>query len=480
MNILNMIIAPELIVALTGFVVLITDLFIEDKKRHILGPIALIGILLASVSVCNLLPETSSMFGGRFVFDPVAGWFKLFFLLGAAFTVIFCWQSKAREKLPSTGEFYSVLMFTVVGMMFIISARDLITLYISLELATIPLFALAAWRKGDKLSGEAGLKYVIFGALASGLLLYGLGLLYGLSGSADLLVISQTITDSPALWLAGALILAGIGFKITMFPFHIWAADVYQGAPTVVTAYLSVASKSAGMAFMFQILFGIFGNALSEYGWLIAALATATMTLGNLVAIVQNNIKRFMAFSAISQAGYIILGFLGPFSESVPSMLFYLFIYVFTNMAVFGVIIYYSDTTGKEEIDDYKGLSRTNPAIAFVMMIGLFSLAGIPPLSGFVGKFFLFSIAAKAGYHWLVAVAAINSTVSLYYYLRIIRQMYMEPPAENAKKLPISKTLALTFLLTTLAVILLGVIPHVYETIQTQTTNWLPTLNQLP
>ncbi len=474
MDFLKSILAPEIIVAVTGFTVLLTDLFIEEKKKHILGPIALVGLLLAGIAIFNLLPQTSAAFGGRFVFDPVAGWFKIFFLLGGAFTIIFCWQSRAREKLPSTGEFYSVLMFTLVGMMFLISARDLITLYISLELATIPLFALAAWRKGDALSGEAGLKYVIYGALASGLLLYGLGLLYGLSGSANLQTISQTVTSSPALWLAAGLITAGIGFKITMFPFHMWAADVYQGAPTAVTAYLSVASKSAGMAFMFQMFFGIFGAQLSEWGWLIAALATATMTLGNLVAIVQNNIKRFMAFSAISQAGYIILGFLGPYPESVPSILYYLLIYIFTNMAVFGVIIYYSDTTGKEDIDDYKGLSRTNPAIAFVMMLGLFGLAGIPPLAGFVGKFFLFNIAAKAGYHWLVAVAALNSTVSLYYYLRIIRQMYMESPAENAAPLPISRTLALTFLVATIGVALLGLIPGIYESINTQTANWLP------
>jgi NADH-quinone oxidoreductase subunit N len=472
--------APEIIIAVTGFVVLLSDLFLAEKQKHILGPLALAGLIVGGVAVFNLLPQTAEALGGRFVFNPVAGWFKIVFILAGAFTAVFCWQSRAKEKLVSTGEFYSVMLFTLVGMMFLISSTDLITLYISLELATVPLFALAAWKKGDPLSGEAGLKYVIFGALASGLLLYGLGLLYGLAGSADLQTISGTLTSSPALWLAAGIITAAIGFKITLVPFHMWAADVYQGAPTAVTAYLSVASKSAGIAFMFQLFFGIFGAQLSEWGWLIAGLATATMTLGNLVAIVQNNIKRFMAFSAISQAGYIILGFLGPFSESVPSMLYYLFIYVFTNMAVFGVIIHYNDTTGKENIDEYKGLSRTNPVIALVMMLGLFSLAGIPPLSGFVGKFFLFNVAAKAGYHWLVAVAALNSTISLYYYLRIVRQMYMESPDTNASRLPISRALAFTFLILTIGVTLFGVIPGIYETINTQTAGWLSALQLLP
>ncbi|MFQ5607301.1 MAG: NADH-quinone oxidoreductase subunit N [Candidatus Zixiibacteriota bacterium] len=464
---------PEIIVALSAFTALLSDLFLPEKRKTLVAPMTLGGLVVALVSLILSLPDSGQMFGGRFAIGPVTTWFKIFFLAGGAFTVALTWSGDRHERLKSSGEFYTILLFTLVGMMFLISARDLITLYISLELSTIPLFALAAWRKGNRESGEAGLKYVLYGALASALLLYGLGILYGLSGQFQLDLIGPGLTASPAFWLAVALISVGVGFKLTLVPFHMWAADVYQGAPTPVTAYLSVASKSAGLAFMFQLFFIVMGDHLPGWQWLIAALATLTMTLGNLVAIVQKNIKRFMAFSSISQAGYIILGFLGPFVESVPAMLYYLLVYVFTNMAVFGVIIFYSDRTGRERIEDYNGLSRTNPLIALTMMLGLFSLAGIPPLSGFVGKFFLFNVAAKAGYNWLVAVAAINSTVSLYYYLRIVRQMYIEAPSESAERLPVSVIMKSTLLVAVVGVVLLGIAPAFYEAIHEQTSTWL-------
>lgn len=463
---------PEIIVTVTAFVVLISDLFLPDERKQTLAPLALVGLLAAIAALLQLIPCSGEMFGGRFVMSSVAGWFKIVFLMGGAFTVALIWNNQKHEKLKAGGEFFSIMLFTLVGMMFLISARDLITLYISLELATIPLFALAAWKRGDSLSSEAGLKYVVYGALASGLLLYGLGLLYGITGQSELALIRDGLVTTPLFWLAVALVTGGIGFKLTLVPFHMWAADVYQGAPTPVTAYLSVASKAAGLAFMFQIFFQIMGEQLADWLWFIAILAAVTMTLGNLVAIVQNNIKRFMAFSAISQAGYLIMGFLGPYDNGVAAMLYYLLVYVFTNMGAFAVIIYYSDTTGKDQIDDYKGLSQRNPLIALAMMIALFSLAGIPPLSGFVGKLFLFSIAAKADLHWLVALAALNSTVSLYYYLRIIKAMYIRDP-ENTDPLPVGGVMKVTLTVTTVMIIALGVLPQFYETIFSQTTGWL-------
>jgi len=470
---------PEIIVIVVAVIVLVADLFAGERRRSILGPMAVIGLLAALLTLIFAVPQNGSLLGGRFVIDTVAWWFKVLFLISGIVTVLLSidlldGRASVRARgIGFQGEYYSVLLFTVSGMMYLISARDVITLYVSLELTTIPLFVLAAWRRDHVQSGEAGLKYVIIGAMASAFILYGLGILYGLAGSTDLNVMKQSLTPSMAMWLAMALLLAGVGFKLTLVPFHMWAADVYEGAPTPVTAYLSVASKGAGLAFMFQVFFRIIGTNLADWTLILALMAAATMTLGNLVAIVQNNIKRFMAFSAVSQAGYLIMGFLGSSPQGVPAMLYYMLVYMVTNLCVFACIIWYANETGREQISDYRGLSQTNPLVALAMIIGLFGLAGIPPLSGFVGKFFLFSIASGAGLHWLVAVAAVNSTISLYYYLRIVRQMYIEPVHENARRIPITKVLMPTIAGLCIASVLLGIVPLFYETIHHGTISWL-------
>lgn len=484
-----MLMLPEIIVILTALAVLVLDLFFTEKQRLWLAPIALIGLAVAFIGLL-LLPHEGRLFGGRFVMDEIAWWFKILFVLAGFVTVILSRDlldgatAKRMRGIGFRGEYYTVLLFTVCGMMYLISARDIITLYVSLELATIPLFVLAAWRREDPLAGEAGLKYVILGALASAFILYGLGILYGIAGSTELAVIAAkvapgTMTAGPAFWLALALVIAGVGFKLTIVPFHMWAADVYQGAPAPVTAYLSVASKGAGLAFLFQLAFRMFGAYLPEAAPLIAFLAAVTMTLGNVVAIVQQNIKRFMAFSAISQAGYFLMGFLGAEGQGVSAMLFYMLIYIVTNLAVFACIVWYANETGRENIDEYRGLSQTKPLMALAMMIGLFSLAGIPPLSGFVGKFFLFSIASQAGYHWLVAVAAVNSTISLYYYLRVVRQMYIEPPYEEEEPLRVSPMLGLTTGILVAVLSILGIVPTFFEVIHAQTGQWFAHLMNL-
>jgi len=363
-------------------------------------------------------------------------------------------------------------LFTLTGMMYFAAARDLVTFYVSLELATIPMFALAGWRREDAKSGEAGMKYVILAMISSSLMLYGLALMYGINGTTSLTHLAAA-KQSPLMWFALSLILAGAGAKFAVAPFHFWAADVYEGAPTPITAYLSVASKTAGLVFMFQFLFVFFSGWLHDLGFLLAAVAAVTMTIGNTVAIVQNNIKRFMAFSSISQAGYFMMGFLSPDAPAVPALLYYMLIYLFSNMGVFTAIIWYSNETGREQIEEYRGLSRTNPLMSLMMMVCLFSLAGIPPLSGFVGKFFLFSIASSAGYHWLVAVAAVNSTISLYYYLRVVRQMYIEPVYPDAQFIPVSKKMVWTEGVLFVGVILLGIIPVLYEHIHADTVGWV-------
>jgi NADH-quinone oxidoreductase subunit N len=470
---------PELIVVGTALAVLLVDLFLDEKKRVALAPIALAGIAAALVALVAVVPAEAILFGGRFAVDAVTTWFKVLFLLAAFFTVclsVDLLDGRVRVRAAGIGlrgEYYTVLLLTLSGAMYLVSARDLVTLYVSLELSTIPMFALAAWQRKSAASQEAGLKYAVMGALASAFLLYGFAFLFGLAGTTDLAGISMTVAPSPALYLAIVLVATGIGFKLTLVPFHMWAGDVYEGAPFPVIAYLSVASKGVGLAVMFQIFYRVLGPMMGDLGPLIAVLAAATMTVGNTVAIVQRGIKRFMAFSAISQAGYIAMGFLGPDAGGVPAMLFYMLAYLAGNMTAFGVIVFFANATGKGGIEDYRGLSRTNPMLALALMLALFSLAGIPPLSGFVGKFFLFSIASKAGYHWLVAVAAVNSTISLYYYLRIVRQMYIEPLAPDAERLPVTATIAASVGLTTIAAVLLGLVPLVYELIHAQTIEWL-------
>ena len=361
-------------------------------------------------------------------------------------------------------------------MLFLVSSRDLVSLYVSLELATIPLFLLVAWEKNIR-SGEGALKYLLSGATASAILLYGLGLIYGLTGEMTLSLIGPKLVANPALWLAAGMTLAGVGFKLTLFPFHMWAPDAYEAAPTPVTAFLSVASKAAGLALFFQLYYRVFGFHTNSFNIVIAVLAAATMTLGNVVAIKQTRIKRFMAYSAISQAGYLMMGFLGDSHESTTAVMFYLLVYALTNLAAFAVIIHHIHNQNDESIEGMRGLSLTHPILALTLMIALFGLAGIPPLSGFVGKFFLFSVAAKSGYYWLVALAALNSTVSLYYYLRIIRQMYIEPA--NPKELAMSAPFLMKFGLSvaTLGSVVCGLIPSLYEHIDASTIQWLASLH---
>ncbi len=476
---MNSLMLPELMVIATAFAVMGADLFMADRGRRSLAPIALAGIAAAFAVTIASVPPVGTLLGGRFLMDGVAWWFKLLFLLAGFITIVLSkdlLEGAVRVRVRGIGfpgEYYTLLLFTMSGMMYLISATEIISLYVSLELATIPLFALAAWRRNDAKSGEAGLKYVIFGALASAFILYGLGILYGVTGTTSLAGIGKSVTPSPAFWLAAALVMAGVGFKLTIVPFHMWAADVYEGAPTPVTAYLSVASKATGLAFLFQLFFHALQPHLEVWAPLLAIFAALTMTLGNVVAIVQDNIKRFMAFSAISQAGYLIMGFMVPGTEGVAAMVFYMLVYIVSNLAVFACIVWYSNETGREDIRDYRGLAQTNPLMALGMMIGLFSLAGIPPLSGFVGKFFLFSIASQAGYHWLVAVAAVNSTISLYYYLRVVRAMYIEPVFPDGKRLASGRVLAGAVGLLTAAVILLGIIPFFYDQIHTSAATWV-------
>jgi NADH-quinone oxidoreductase subunit N len=369
-----------------------------------------------------------------------------------------------NKYVRSAGEFYALLLLSVTGMMLMASSSELITIYISLELASIPLYVMAGLLRNDDRSAEASVKYVLLGAMSSAILLYGFALLYGLTGTTDLHGIAQaTITRGFAdgnilLLMAAIFVLAGFGFKISAVPFHTWAPDIYEGAPTPAVSFFSVGSKAAGFAALIRVF--IDGNLGPSNGqtfvMLIAVIAVVTMTLGNVVAIVQSNVKRMMAYSSIGQAGYILVGFAASVgtnnSAGTGSALFFLFIYVLTNLGAFAGIIALSHILGTENIRDFNGLRFRNAWLAVGTSVCLLSLAGVPPMAGFIAKFFLFAAAWQQGLTWLVVIAVLNSLVSMGYYGYLVYAMFVKPPLKEER---ISSTPSLN---TALAVSTVGII----------------------
>jgi NADH-quinone oxidoreductase subunit N len=468
-----MLLLPEIILSVALVVCLLLAAFRPGLPLACIGGVALAGLLAALLALA-LVPGPGNLLGGAFRADTVSLVFRLIFIGGAALVVLLALdEPRTEHEGHPQGEYYFTLLASVLGMCLLAGAGDLLTLFIGLELATLPLVLLSGWSRLSARSGEAALKYVLLAALSSGLLVFGLALVAGLHGSLAFAA-GSTALGQPLGWLGLALLLAGGAFKMSLAPFHLWAADVYDGAPTAVTAWLSIGSKAAGLAFLFQLLYRVFPEALWDLGPLLAAGAAVTMTVGNLVATVQPNLKRFMAYSSISQAGYLLLGLLDPTGEAgVGAMLYYMLMYLAGNLVVFGVILYWERAAGARELEDFKGFSRERPALALALLLGLLSLAGIPPLAGFTGKFLLFSVAARAGYHWLVILAALNSTVSLYYYLRIVRQAYIEDPEPALRRLLGGGPSRFVIAFGTVAVLLAGVVPGVYEWIALGTRGWL-------
>jgi NADH-quinone oxidoreductase subunit N len=416
-----------------------------------------------------------------FQVDPMALFFKMIFL-GAAFMAIGSSFGYMKERIQNhRGEFYGLILLSTVGMMFLAASNEMISLYIGLELTTIPLFVLAAFFKDDRLSVEAGIKYLIVGAFSSALLLYGLSFLFGLSGTTDILQMKFNIAVTQLrneqigviLILSIITILAGLGFKLALPPFHQWAPDVYQGAPTPVAAFLSVGSKAAGLvAFAKIVVIGLsaFYHQMArpnDWGQLTAVLAAAAMIVGNVVAVRQTNFKRMLAYSSIAQAGYIMVGMVAMNQHGLSSVAFYMFAYMFANMGVFAVVALVENHTGSCEISGYAGLSRTSPFLAVALTVFLLSLIGIPPLAGFMSKYYVFAAAIdlagaapdNSWLYWLVGVGLLTSVVALYYYANVIRQMYFAPePAGFKVQLSIPMTIVLTTALV--GVILFGLFPE--------------------
>jgi NADH-quinone oxidoreductase subunit N len=381
------------------------------------------------------------------------------FLIAALITALI---STDTEELQY-GEFYALLLMSTIGFSLMAASGDLIMLYLALETASIPLYLLAGYAKNTNRSSEAGMKYFIYGAFASAIMLYGLSFIYGLTSETNLITVSRAIVAEPAapVLLASVMVIVGFGFKISAVPFHFWTPDVYEGAPAAVTGLVSTASKAAGFAVFLRVLLaGVFGTVEAAQEWwaMLVAMAIVTMTLGNLLAIWQTNIKRMLAYSSIAQAGYTLIGLVTLSVDGTGAAMFYLLYYVVTNIAAFAVIILLSNLAKSDEISDLAGLNRRSPWLALAMMFALLSLGGIPPTAGFFGKFFIFKAAVDVGLWWLALIGILNAFIALYYYLSVVKVMYLYRSDEEEISIPVSRAAKVGLALCMFGIFYLGIL----------------------
>ena len=428
---------PDIALVLLAFGLLLADLLL--KYRGAAGANFLFHatwVFLSALLVMTLWysPAETTVYMRLYAVTPFGWWMRRIFLLSALLAVLlsrayFTTGADGHPPLGSYGEFLYLMLFATLGMFTVVSARDLLTLFVGLELATVPLYILAAYNKHHPASGEAGTKYVLFGSLSTAFMLFGYSYLYGIAGSLyldDIATFVQAHPGDPFLWAGTLFIVTAVGFKIGLFPFHMWVPDVYDGAPTPTTALLAVSSKAVAIAFLYVLFHGPFVAMRAQLEWWLLALAAATMVVGNLGALRQVRLRRFMGYSAIAQGGYVLMGLLGSPALGGASIVYYLVIYAVSNYAAFFVFAIVGERRG-EAIASLRGLSRESPALAGLLALSMFSLAGIPPAAGFTGKFMLFASVAENGHYGFVIFAALNSTISLYYYLLIIKEAYITP-----------------------------------------------------
>lgn len=470
MNIYDfLIMRHELVLVIIALVLLIIDLALKPAdKRHII-PIAI--VLFIIHTVVGFLPASGGvLFGGMFHSTPLLVMMKNVLNIGVLIILLqsYSWLIKPENK-EKMSEYFVIMFSTLVGMYFMISAGDFLMFYLGLETASIPIAALAAYMHHRTKSAEAGVKYILSSALSSGILLFGLSLIYGTTGSIMFSDVAFSITDSPLQIFALIFFISGMAFKISLVPFQLWTADVYEGAPTNVTSYLSVISKGAASFVLMLILFKVFFPVMDVWRDILYTLSIATMIVGNLFALRQKNMKRFLAFSSIAQAGFILLGIMVGSKIGMTSVIYFILTYIFSNLGAFGVVSAIENASGKLSMDDYNGLYKTNPKLSLLMMLSVFSLAGIPPVAGFFGKFFLFTSAASAGLYWLVFIAILNATISLYYYLLVVKAMFINktdsPIATFKSDFPTRAGL----ILSALGIFILGFWSQVYEWINNLT-----------
>ena len=469
-------IAPEIALASVAGVVVILDLLMRDKR--FLPIVAVLGLLVPAGFAVVLWTDVSAESGGALtglfdtvVVDKFALFFK-FLVLSIVALVVLGSRDFAEKFQRSQGEFYGIILLSAVGMMLVAATKELVSIYVSLELATLPIAALAAFMR-DERSSEAGLKFLLLGAVSSALLLYGMVLVYAFTGSTHLDVIAGSISSgsvpfgSNVMLVGITLIVVGFGFKISMVPFQMWVPDVYEGSPTPVAAFLSVASKAAGFAVLLRVFYVAFGGVDVDWSVLFAVLAVLSMTVGNLVAILQSNVKRLLGYSTIAQAGYILVG-VAAIAATAPDggvdglgpsgVLFYLAAYAVTNLAAFFAVMAIANRTGSEQIDDFAGMARRSPVLAGVLALSMISLIGIPPTAGFMGKLYLFNAAVSSDLVWLAVVGVLNSVVSAYYYLRVIKTMFLAP-AESEERITYSSPVLVAVAVSAIGILLIGVLP---------------------
>lgn len=458
----------ELVVAAIIFILLIIKLGKDRSNETILK---LVNVLLLLNLVSGFFAnKTGILFNEMFRTNELMVLEKNILNLGMLIISMqaYSWLKTHKHVI----EFYVLLLSTLLGMFFMISGGNLLMFYLGLELSTIPLAAAANFDLAKRRSSEAAMKLIISSAFSSAMLLFGISMIYGTTGSLVFSEIPQLLQNNPLTIFAFILILSGFAFKISVVPFHLWTADVYEGAPIAVTSYLSVISKGAVIFVFISVLYTVFKPLGEAWYNMLFVLSIMTILVGNLFAIRQNNFKRFLAFSSIAQVGFILVGITGSSPMGTSTVVYFILIYIFSNLAAFGVVSVVSAFNGKENIDDYKGFYKTNPVLSWVLAIALFSLAGVPPTAGFFGKFFLLMAGASKGNYILITIAALNMIISFYYYLRIVKAMFMDANDQPMERVAVAPLPRLALYMCTIGVVTAGVVSYVYDYINSLSTNF--------
>lgn len=457
-------ILPESLVLVLAVILLIVEPFWREQRRRDLGWVTAIGLfLIMIVSIIFAHPEQPiATLGGMVRFDWLGFFFKMLFLFGAAITALFLMD---HPKVGHRGESYILMLASTIGMCLMASAADLVMLYLAIETTSIPLYVLAGFMLADNRSTESGFKYMLYGAMTSAVMLYGFSLLFGFAGTTNIYALAAALQAGqiPAIGVLGIilLIIVGLGFKVSIVPFHFWAPDVYEGSPTPVAGFLSTASKAAGFAVIARLFLIAFPDFAANWATIIAILSAITMTVGNLLALPQKNLKRLLAYSSIAHAGYAMIGIVAVSQLGIASVAFYMLAYIVTNLAAFGLVMAVGRVVGSDDYDAYRGLSRRAPGLSLIMLAAFLSLAGMPPFGGFVAKVVVFAAGIQANYVWLVVLGILNSVVGVYYYLNVLKYVYLyRMEGENEDRCPIPLTRPYTIALVVLAagVILIGTI----------------------